>query len=278
MCTRRRALKARTFESRPGSHYFALFFLVRTLRPLHIIESGCYKGLGSWVLRQAAGPQTRMTFISPEIPSLYVDRHNTTLHFWRDPDPHTRGDWSHFKDFNELPWGEMLSPQERERTLVFFDDHQAALRRAVEAKRHGFHHVVFDDNYLPNMGDLLALKPLCHADGRLWRLLGAKPTWAENFGRPLLHGKTPWYPLGAPLTWRQHASLVRVYNDTIRAYHELPPVWAGPNRFGVPRAWWDELTPAPLLDPPAARRFVQRHRLGLQTEARRYTHIVHVEV
>ena len=45
----------------------------------------------------------------------------------------------------------------RDQTFIFFDDHQAALRRAVDAARWGFRHVAFDDNYLPGASDNFAL-------------------------------------------------------------------------------------------------------------------------
>ena len=59
---------AAVYARRPGGsnaggaaffHYFALWCIVRWLKPLHIIESGCFAGIGSWFLRQAAGEGTK---------------------------------------------------------------------------------------------------------------------------------------------------------------------------------------------------------------------------
>jgi hypothetical protein len=53
-------------------HAFALWFLVRRLQPLHIVESGARLGLGTWILRQAA-PYAQLIVVSPEVPSEYHD-------------------------------------------------------------------------------------------------------------------------------------------------------------------------------------------------------------
>ena len=42
-------------------------------RAAHVIESGCYHGVGSWILRQALGTAANMTFLSPLRPRTYVD-------------------------------------------------------------------------------------------------------------------------------------------------------------------------------------------------------------
>lgn len=136
----------RVFKQRPGDqvnsggasffHYFGLWCAVRLLRPKHIIESGCYRGVGSWFLRQAAGPDVPMTFVTPDIPDIYVDNQSTTR-YYSGP--------GKFVDFTEIDWtrDRGLDAAARQETLIFFDDHQAAPRRTLEAAQRGFRHLMF---------------------------------------------------------------------------------------------------------------------------------------
>lgn len=269
-------------------HYFGLWMAVRSIRPTHIVESGCYRGVGTWFLRQAAGPDVKMTMISPEWPSVYVDQYPSSTYFCGT---------SRFLDFTEVDWTELLRGHDRSRTLIFFDDHQAAPRRVLEAARLGFKHVVFDDNYLPGAGDIFSLKQACHGDDRLWRLFGRLPRWLDNFGNPLPRGQPEWFPkrptpprspklswMSRLLTPAQMATLYSVYNHTVKTYYEVPPVWAGPNRFGVPKRWWRMITPAPLLDNSEANQMIAKYKksssvkLKKAAEAQRYAHIVYAEL
>ena len=56
---------------------FAVWCTVRKLEPLHIIESGIYRGYLSWMLRQAA-PKAQLIFIDPKPPLVYKDNHSDT--------------------------------------------------------------------------------------------------------------------------------------------------------------------------------------------------------
>ena len=260
---------ATAFGRRPGGanrggasffHYFGLWCAIKLLRPLHIIESGCHNGVGSWFLRQAAGPYVNITFISPQWPRVFVDRQPGTRHLFG----------SAFRDFGDVPWEVWLPAHARASTLIFFDDHQAGLRRSVEAARFGFQHAVFDDNYLPGLGDNFALKTF-NAAARPVR----HPRWADNFGRP-----TPkaWYRNRQLLNTSDLAALHRVYETHVAEYYEFPPVWAGPNRFGVPDATWSKLTKPALLREDEARAFAAKHGLDEQAEPRRYTHIAYARL
>ena len=241
-------------------HYFALWCFIKLLRPYHVIESGCYKGVGSWFLRQAAGAGANMTFISPSRPSIFVDAQPSSRHLFD----------AAFRDFSDVPWEVLLTPLQRRSTLIFFDDHQAGLRRAVEAARFGFVHVVFDDNYLPGKGDNYALKSFNAPNlGR-----GAR-RWADNFGRP--SAKT-WHAPGTQLNATDLDALRRIYTAVVDEYVEFPPVWKGPNRFGVAERVWESLTRAPVLARAQALAFAGRHGLRLEEEAQRYTHIAYARL
>jgi len=261
---------AAVYARRPGGrnmggaaffHYFAMWCAIKVLRPTHIIESGCFKGVGSWFLRQAAGNATNMTFISPEKPTVYVDKRPGSRHLFG----------SAFRDFTDYPWEVWLTPEQRRSTLIFFDDHQSGMRRAVEASRFGFTHAVFDDNYLPGFGDNWALKSF-HAQAKG---ITAPTLWVDNFLKP---SPKAWYPQSTRLNTSDLADLRRMYDACVDYYFEFPPVWHGPNRFGIGERAWKRITAHPLLSADGAQAFAKKHALKLDFEAKRYTHIGYARV
>jgi hypothetical protein len=127
-------------ENRGGMrapHLFATWFMVQKLAPTHIVESGVFKGLGTWLLEQAA-PAARLYCIDPD-PSARVYQSSRASYLT--------------EDFAKLSWD-----LPRETTLLFFDDHQDELRRVEESRKLGFRHVIFEDNYPPGQGDCFSLK------------------------------------------------------------------------------------------------------------------------
>lgn len=137
-------------------HLFATWFMVRKLAPTHIVESGVFKGLGTWLLEQAA-PDARLTCIDPD-PGARVYRSSRASY--------------HTEDFARLSWD-----LPRESTLLFFDDHQDELCRVEEARKLAFRHVIFEDNYPPGQGDCFSLKQALmggqrDAQGTLAKLVG----------------------------------------------------------------------------------------------------------
>eukprot|EP01068_Selenidium_serpulae_P017073 Selendium_serpulae@DN6345_c1_g1_i2.p1 len=126
-------------------HQFALWCFVRHFRPKHIIESGAHKGVGTWLLRQAA-PEAQLTVISPKRPTIWVDSHEDTVYYTV----------KRFRDISKLQ-GE-LRHLDKENTLVFLDDHQSHSRRLKEMKAMGFTNILFDDNYIPGLKDSFSMK------------------------------------------------------------------------------------------------------------------------
>jgi len=103
-----------------------LFVVARMLDPDVIIESGVFRGLTTWVLRQAC-PEARLFCFDAVFANL---QH-------RDPAAtYSEADWSLY-DFGDL---------DLSRALVLFDDHIDQARRLAEADRRGLRHLVFDDN------------------------------------------------------------------------------------------------------------------------------------
>ena len=75
--------------------------------PKFIIESGIYKGQGTWLFRQAC-PEANIFSIDPVLENrVYID--NEVTYFT--------------EDFSTILWNKYVNPDE---TLCFFDDHQNA--------------------------------------------------------------------------------------------------------------------------------------------------------
>ena len=106
-------------------HAFYIWMLVRLLKPAHIIESGAFQGLGTWIIRQAA-PKAQIVVLSPRMPGVYVDRQPSTRYF----------SGSRWLDFSQITWPCLKF--NKSRTLVFIDDHQSGYRRILEASARGF--------------------------------------------------------------------------------------------------------------------------------------------
>jgi hypothetical protein len=237
-------------------HYFAIWRLIRALRPAHVVESGADKGIGTWFLRQAAGPDAQIVVVSPEHPRIYVDGYvdgaANSRYFVGEK----------FQDFAEIDWS-FLDPA---RTLIFFDDHQAGLRRIKEARARDFRHLAFDDNYLPGCGDNFSPKKAC-ATTNIHHLLGATYEFQDDFGQK-----------NADLSPAQFFEAQAAFHDAVAVYAEFPPVWGPtPNRFGVDDEVYASVTHEPLFDRAEAAELCQANALDFDFEVQKYTHICYVQ-
>jgi hypothetical protein len=187
-------------------HLFATWFMVRTLRPTHIVESGVFKGLGTWLLEQAA-PAARLFCIEP----------NPTAIEYRS----ARAEYL-VRDFAETTW-DLPGPT----TLLFFDDHQNALERVQLAGELGFRHLIFEDNYPAGRGDCYSLKRAFMGE--------APPAPRTLLGRARQR-------LGRLVG--QDVDVVSYLEGALETYCEFPPiVRSRKTRWGD--AWDDEKYPTP---------------------------------
>ena len=174
------------------NHAFALWSIVRTLRPTTLIESGVNTGISTYVMRHAA-PKAKIISIDPlqealsmscrrqgadltdfkhgdDIKRFYNDMRNIKqpnlrTNRWIDSTNNEYLVGAQFVDFAKVDWGERvrLGELDPQNTLVFFDDHQEAAARLPLLRRFGFRHAIFEDNY-PNRG--YALKTVFARAGR----------------------------------------------------------------------------------------------------------------
>jgi len=197
-------------------HLFATWFMVRELAPTHIVESGVFKGLGTWMLEQAA-PGAHLTCIEP----------NPSAIEYRSPNAHYLT-----SDFAETTWD-----LPRATTLLFFDDHQNAFERVRLAERLGFRHLIFEDNYPRGRGDCYSLKRA---------FMGEPPPAPVTLAGRAKDALTRFAAGGVDVVARLERAL--------DIYSEFPPVRrSAATRWGDP---WDAErypTPAPLFtEEPAA--------------------------
>jgi len=104
-----------------------LYDLAQKIKPDTIVESGTWKGNGSYLFYHAM-PGSYITCFDISFDQLLWD-HAWITYLKYDI---TKADWSDLYD--------------NERTLIFFDDHIDQVRRLYWARETGIKHLVFDDN------------------------------------------------------------------------------------------------------------------------------------
>ena len=112
---------------------FFLWYLLKEINPAVVIESGVWRGGSSWMIDQAV-PDAEYIAIDPVLKKrVYYSKRATyvTKDFaWVSPDIYKKGT-----------------------VVAFFDDHQDAFLRVLQASEKGIKHLIFDDNYPPGTGD-----------------------------------------------------------------------------------------------------------------------------
>lgn len=121
-----------------STHLFWTWYVLRKINPANIIESGVFKGQGTWMISQAC-PDAKIFSIDPVLSRrVYID---------------DKVDY-YTEDFNFIDWEGL----DKENTLCFFDDHQNAYSRLQQMKWMGFKKAMFEDNYPVSRGDCYSCK------------------------------------------------------------------------------------------------------------------------
>ena len=120
-------------------HMFATWFMLKKLNPKNVIESGIWKGQGTWLIEKTL-PNAKVYSIDVALQLReYISDKVTYFQ----------------KDFSKIDWSMI---EEKESTLLFFDDHQNAFERIRLGKKLGFKKFIFEDNYPAKRGDCYSLK------------------------------------------------------------------------------------------------------------------------
>lgn len=120
-------------------HMFATWFILKQINPEFVIESGVWKGLGTWLIEKTL-PDAHVFSIDPEL-SHRKYKSSRVRYFNRD--------------FSKLDWSFI---PEKSKAVLFFDDHQNAFERVRAGRESGFRHFIFEDNYPAGIGDCYSLK------------------------------------------------------------------------------------------------------------------------
>ena len=121
------------------NHAFAIYFILKRLKPKLVIESGIYKGQTTWVIEKTL-PKTKLICIDIDLSQRkYISKKAK----YSDID-------FKFHDFSKIPLN----------TLVFFDDHVNHLERIKEASFFKIKNIILEDNYNNKGGDFQTIKQL----------------------------------------------------------------------------------------------------------------------
>ncbi len=204
-------------------HMFLSWFVFRKLQPTTIIESGVYKGQGTWLFEQAC----------PDAEFHCVDLNLDQLQYRSEKASYYN------VDFAEIDWSDLP----KESTLLFFDDHQNAYQRLIHAKWFGFQHFLFEDNYPSQHGDCYSLKKAFSHAGFV-----PEPPKKRNSLKSAIRGMLRSSEVPAGRVVPANEIDAKYLLENMESFRELPPVFRpAKTRWGTD---WDEAnysTPAPLL-------------------------------
>jgi len=150
----------KVYEGRPDktnlcgmriNHSYSLFLAIRSIKPTAIIESGVNAGHSTYIMRAAAGPDTKIYPIDPL--DQPICKQNTR---WIDTMTNNTEYYTgqNFKDLPDIDWTSKIKSGEvdPERTLVLLDDHLDPSTRYPTLLKYGFRHILFEDNYKKGKG------------------------------------------------------------------------------------------------------------------------------
>jgi len=206
------------------NHQFAEWFLVKTLKPSHIVESGLLHGQATWALREASGPDT---------PIFSLDPFDQTNKGFRDQNKNTKyitnNDW---KDLTLMDWDALIPRKDRNNTLVILDDHQSFYDRFEGLKTLGFRHVFVEDNNAYGFGNtspnFFCTKPELYKDvyKKFTPDVYYKSPWPTVNGKDQsLHEFDPTPQYGRKITWEDHAANAKWVYENMKTYFEFPAIF-----------------------------------------------------
>ncbi len=226
-------------------HNFYVWFLLKRLRPESVIESGVWKGQSTWLIEQAV-PRARIYSIDPVLERIEYRSKNAEYFS---------------EDFTRLDW----SGLDREKTVVFIDDHQNAFERLVFCSWFGFRHVIFEDNYPAAQGNCYSLKKAFAGAG----LRVPEPR----------RKRRRWFKPPPPADFRPDAVAANAHDayflrKNIDTYYEFPPVFK-PDRTRWGDCWSDERYPT---KPPLYRELKDAALALFNADAASYTWLCYVRL
>ena len=178
-------------------HMLPAWFIMRKLQPELIIESGVYKGLGTWFFENAC-PNSKIISL--------------------DPNPHFRTYTSNNVEYSTIDFSNIDIPNiDSDKTLVFFDDHQNAMNRISQCIKKGVHRIVFEDNYPFDQGDCYSVK----------KILSGSEYVIDKSGNRTTHD--------ANLDDKKYLeSIMEIYEEAPPIFRPKNTRWGGPWSYDTP--------------------------------------------
>lgn len=138
---------------------FSFYFVLNTLKPKLVIESGVWNGKSTKLIRKTLGPDAIIVCLDPrDLPTDGYKDDSKNTHYLVG---------SAFIDFNELNLSTLhldhVAPND---ILCFFDDHQNSVQRMSQCIEKGLRHLFFNDNYPVNAGSHYSIQHLIDNDTR----------------------------------------------------------------------------------------------------------------
>ena len=127
------------------NHSFATWFILKSLKPRFVIESGVWQGHSTWLIEQAC-PDAKLFCLDLDFSRL-VFRSSAATYIQ--------------KDFAECAWPDI----ERAATVCFFDDHQNAYQRLKDLRWAGLTRAIVEDNFPCGEGDCYTLRHMQNGFG-----------------------------------------------------------------------------------------------------------------
>lgn len=126
---------------------FSLYYTLKQLNPEIVIESGVWNGISTKLIRKTLGGSVQIICIDPRpIPS----------HGFKDDNKNTKYlTGQNFIDFEHL---DLSFCKNMDKVFAFFDCHQDAVKRLMQAKEKKIIHLFFNDNYPVNCGSHFTLQ------------------------------------------------------------------------------------------------------------------------
>lgn len=131
-----------------SAHLFNTWYALKILKPKLVIESGVWKGLGTWIIETAV-PDAKVISIEIDYSHLQYKSKNVV---YLDKDLASY-DWEKIFDKN-------YPDLDKNEIVVFLDDHQDFLQRLDFIYNLGVKHVLYEDNYPPSQGDTFSPKKI----------------------------------------------------------------------------------------------------------------------
>ena len=126
---------------------FSLYYTLKQLKPEIVIESGVWKGYSTKLIRKTLGDSVKIICIDPGSISSngFKDNNKNTKYLTG----------KNFIDFEHL---DLSFCKNKDKVFVFFDCHQDAVKRLIQAKDKNIKHILFNDNYPVNCGSHFTLE------------------------------------------------------------------------------------------------------------------------